>query len=287
MDCLTLPNLVFISKAVLQLLLFIFFLIFFGIPSLRTYQKKDTIVVKSEMDTHGIEAPAVTIQAVTLTNASGWKNYGGEVYWKSFEIFQHCSRSNTTILKCVQDHSIDRASFLKNVRFGDNPDTANSDINSFEWTEDLGPTAWGRAFTMTLIGTKLTQDDESCLKFVLEKQFQYNVFVHDEDFNVYNNNPLGIRNNHWSFEGNKQKSFYQEVILTKKTKLNLEKRPCEEDSHYSFTVCVKENLSAKVYFIYIKDQHLFKFYLYAFQTSRMRCVYLILTLSSLGQNIKS
>ena len=40
--------------------------------------------------------------------------------------------------------------------------------------------------------------------------------------------------------------YYQDITLTKHKKLNLGRRPCEEDPAYNFTVCVKEKLSEKV-----------------------------------------
>ena len=49
-------SLVLVSKTILQLVLFFLFLAFFGLPSFSQYQKKETIIVKSELDTQGIEA---------------------------------------------------------------------------------------------------------------------------------------------------------------------------------------------------------------------------------------
>ena len=52
----------------------------------------------------------------------------------------------------------------------------------------------------------------------------------------------------WKINGNalNESGYYHDITLTKHKKLNLEKRPCEEDPSYNFTVCIKENLSKKV-----------------------------------------
>ena len=236
-------GLVFLLKAILQLVLLILFLYFFGIPSVRTYQKKETIVLKYEIDTNGIEAPAVTIQATQ--NTSGWKSLGGKVYWKSFEVFQHCARVNLTVEECIEEDSITLSDFLEDVRFGEDLNASSSVLNSLFWKEDMSVTAWGRHFTFKYLKV-MTQDDEDCLKFVLKKTYSFSVQVHDEDFFLFNFNPLGPPTNSWNFDGNTEKSFYQELILTKQKRLNLERRPCEENPDYSFTVCVKENLSKQV-----------------------------------------
>ena len=44
----------------------------------------------------------------------------------------------------------------------------------------------------------------------------------------------------------KTSGFYHDLILIKHKRLNLDRRPCEEDLLYSFTVCVQENVSEKV-----------------------------------------
>ena len=92
-------GLVFLLKAALQLVLFILFLYFFGVPSVRTYQRKETFVAEYEEHTNGIEAPAMTIQAIQ--NTSGWKSPGGKGYWKSFEVFQHCAGIKSSSIRCL------------------------------------------------------------------------------------------------------------------------------------------------------------------------------------------
>ena len=132
-------------------------------------------------------------------------------------------------------------------RFGDDPNATNTSVlNSSVLKEDMSLTAWGRHFTFTNFERRMTQADEDCLKVVLDKTFSYTVLVHDENFFLFNLNPLGPPANGWIFNGEREKSFYQELILTKQKKLNLDRKPCEEDPDYSFTVCVKENLSKQV-----------------------------------------
>ena len=95
-------DLALVSKTILQIVLFFLFLTFFGIPSFTQYQKKETIIVKSELDTNGIEAPAVTLQ--TTHNNLGWKSVGGKSDdWQSFELYEHCKRINMTIDQCIHN----------------------------------------------------------------------------------------------------------------------------------------------------------------------------------------
>ena len=60
-------NFLLFSKTTVQILLFFLFLAFFGLPSYNQYQKEETLVIKTELETEGIEVPAVTIQVVFCT----------------------------------------------------------------------------------------------------------------------------------------------------------------------------------------------------------------------------
>ena len=59
-------NFLLFSKATVQILLFFLFLAFFGLPSYDQYQKEETLVIKTELETQGIEVPAVTIQVINV-----------------------------------------------------------------------------------------------------------------------------------------------------------------------------------------------------------------------------
>ena len=246
-------NLALVSKTILQIVLFFLFLTFFGIPSFTQYQKKETIVVKSEQDTNGIEAPAVTLQ--TTYNNLGWKSVGGKsADWQNFELYEHCKRINMTIDQCIHNDSIRLTDFLANAKIERNFDydsaatpllLLNISASSAYWREDMTWTALGKYFTFKAPKSIALKQDY-CMTFVLVKNFTFFVFVHDEDFFILTVNPLGPPTNYWTFQGSSQSSHYQELTLTRHSKLNLDQRPCENDPTYSFTKCIKENSSKKV-----------------------------------------
>ena len=67
-----LPSLMCYFDIFFQILLFVVFLIFFGFPSVKKYLDQETIIIKSEEETNGIEAPVITILA--MKNFFGWKS---------------------------------------------------------------------------------------------------------------------------------------------------------------------------------------------------------------------
>ena len=58
----------------LYVLLLALFMVFFGIPSIQKYQRKETIVISSRKLTNGIAAPAVTFIALSNDTRYGWKS---------------------------------------------------------------------------------------------------------------------------------------------------------------------------------------------------------------------
>ena len=63
----------YLLRPLLQLLLIVVFLYFFGFPAVKRFQEKKVMVVSSVRDTGGIEAPAVTVDPRFASSNKGWK----------------------------------------------------------------------------------------------------------------------------------------------------------------------------------------------------------------------
>ena len=60
-------------EVLLHIILFVFFMSFFGIPALTKYRREETITISSLELTYGIEAPTVTLIGVKTNTSTGWK----------------------------------------------------------------------------------------------------------------------------------------------------------------------------------------------------------------------
>ena len=60
-------------KILFQIMLFVIFLLFFGLPVIERYQDMEVMVVTSKRTTEGIEAPAITIAAFNPQTKTGWR----------------------------------------------------------------------------------------------------------------------------------------------------------------------------------------------------------------------
>ena len=117
------------------------------------------------------------------------------------------------------------------------------------WQEDLTTTFQGRHFTLKPL-RNITRNQTDALVFKLDttSSFGYIFWVHDENFFLSNINPFSTSSKLWWIKGNElnDTGYYRDLTLTKHKRLNLDRRPCEEDPFYSFTVCIKEKLSKKI-----------------------------------------
>ena len=127
---------------------------------------------------------------------------------------------------------------------------ASSSLFGESTTSSLWTTTFqGRYFTLKpsrTISRKYT--DILAFKLDTTSSFSYIFWVHDEDFFLTNINPFSTPGKLWWIKGNELNGtgFYRDLTLTKHKRLNQDRKPCESDPSYSFTVCIKEKLSEKL-----------------------------------------
>ena len=185
------PTLVFYFNIFLQLVLFVIFLVFFGIPSVSKYLDRETIVIYSEEETHGIESPAITFLA--LKNHMGWKS-SGNITYNLFNIVDHCKKIGLSdIGACALNDTYGLGDFMTEFKFGAFETDAflSESSESSLWTEDLTSTPYGRHFTLKL-GRTINRKGSNFIIFKVDSNpaLHYSIWVHDENFFLLNINPF-------------------------------------------------------------------------------------------------
>ena len=171
-----------VIKIVIQLILFVTFLVHFGIPSLRKYEKEETIIVTSEVKTNGIEAPPVSVAVYQGHQGTAWKSTQGQITWDTFDLVQHCENINMPdIERCMRNDSFKLQDFMREIYFGfpeknmsisktPGPPSLPSVPSSLE--EDMSSTPLGRIFTIkaTKMMTPYYQD---FMVLILNRNFSF------------------------------------------------------------------------------------------------------------------
>ena len=145
-------TLVFCTDLLLHLLLFLLFLAFFGVPAIEKYLERKTIVIFSEEQTNGIEAPAITFVPSNYS-IFGWKSVeeSTEDPNTSFDMVDHCRRLNATEMEsCISHDTFQLDDFLRAARLGFYSEEYSflGESSSSFWTEDITVPYVGRHFTL-------------------------------------------------------------------------------------------------------------------------------------------
>ena len=197
-------TLVFSTDLLLHLLLFLLFLAFFGVPAIEKYLERKTIVIFSEEQTNGIEAPAITFVPSNYS-IFGWKSVeeSTEDPSTSFDMVDHCRRLNATDMEsCISHDTFQLDNFLRAARLGFYSEEYSflGEASSSFWTEDITIPHLGRHYTLKP-SLKITRNSSDTPAFLLDASFSYFVFVHDQNFFLLNFNPMGLPNRVWTIKG--------------------------------------------------------------------------------------
>ena len=122
------------THLILHAVLFVIFMRFFGVPSVKKYLDMETIVISSEEQTNGIEAPAITFVALRRDNVDmfmGWKSAWKNHTFETFAMFNHCQGLKFTNMEdCLKNDTIERDEFLKSARLGFIKENSTSLVNN-------------------------------------------------------------------------------------------------------------------------------------------------------------
>ena len=108
------------ARPALQVILLATFLFFFGLPAIKTYQKKEVMVVKSKRDSNGIPFSAITISA--------WIQ---EQPGKCYDIDQSAKATE----KCIEENSLTISDLFKGIIRGFDGQLSLN-VSKDMWTED-------------------------------------------------------------------------------------------------------------------------------------------------------
>ena len=220
-------DLVRVARPVLQLILLVVFLFFFGLPAIATYRRKEVLVVENKKDTGGIPFPAITVAAWIQEATDG------------------CYQLNKTIEQCIEDNSLGSSDLIKGVLLGFEAQ-ASLNLTKEMLTEDSTHLWSGRFYTLNLPLTIGPDDDtDQVYIFLSNISMEYQLFIHDPKFYIYSDNPvlpMEVR----SFNTRSTVSRYYRLNLVEMNELDVPSDPCNTAPDFNFHSCVKMSVAQKV-----------------------------------------
>ena len=223
-------------KLLLQILLLLIFLQFFGLPAISKYHQKDVMIVESTKDTEGIPLPAISLMFAASA--------------PEIQKYRSCYQLNVSIIDCLETNAPNVSTILKKTLFGyKKRKTLNLGKNNL--TTDLGDNFAGLIYTINL-PLKVGPNDMETQFFLFLAPTFLNVMLHDPNFFIYNDNPYGVPTATQVFDAGTQYSHYRRIAMSEMQELNLPSDPCNSDQEYNFNSCVRRSLARQVNNQYFK-----------------------------------
>ena len=222
----------------LQLVLLLVFLRYFGLPAVEEYRASKVMVVESRKASGGIPVPGVTIMAGTNHPWSSWRGglLGG--------VDQVCANftSYGSLDNCLENTLYNQSDFIHGVELGF---TRKLQVTEY-LREDFVLAKNGRMFTFDMphnIGPNYKEDQ---LFFLLKYDLSYFIHLHDPKFYLGIYNPIFSIERLPEINPNTSDNFFYYPIMTEVEELDLPEDPCNPDPDYNFQACVRESLSSQV-----------------------------------------
>ena len=215
------------SKVILQIVLFVIFIFYFGLPSVEKYQKKNVMMVDSVKNTNGIPIPAISI--VVLDNATRYESC----------LF----KSTSSVERCLDESAKNWTQIISSVVLGLTRkkiiDLANGKMKQ-GFTHVLSPSI----LTLNLPDRIGPYDRDDQLFILLDPKYngRYEIFVHDPEVFLLTVNPSAgpiLRRQEPS-------GLFYSLGLTEIIEIDVPMDPCNSDVGYSFRQCIKRSVTSQV-----------------------------------------
>ena len=228
-----------IGKFLIQLGLIVFFLYFFGVPSVSRYLEKQVLTVSSKRFPRLVLPPSVTV--VTFNSSfGGWKQ--AVPTSTGFDGLKEVCGEARNVSDCIVKNTLGLNEMIfVELGFEQNVSLMNRTL----WQEDFTEAWYGRSYTLTYPDPMGTNWKTDAINIHINESdgLTRRIFFHDPDYFLLNLNPLALPINLQTLKNSLTGNVYYSLALTEHMKLNTPQDPCVEDPSYSFHACVKESLA--------------------------------------------
>ena len=230
------------AKAVGQLIIFGFFYVFFGKPSLERFLEKQVVTLTTQRNDGSVMPPAITIVAYNGKNG-GWKQNVSST-GTGYEALKAVCSNRKDLEACVKENTFG----LEETVYAElGWDSNKRALTEGEWwREDFTIPWYGRSYTLAFPEPQGTVWRTNSIFLHMNKSDLHSrIFLHDPRYFLLSINPLALPINRQILDDELSGRFYFSLALTERVEYNTLDDPCVEDTSYNFTTCIKESLAAK------------------------------------------
>ena len=223
------------------IILFVSFLLFFGISNIQKFMKDESIVVESyEYLEEPIQAPSMTIVPFNSETSSQWKNYTAQSPTAACKF----SIGEDEITKCIDANTFSLEESLLSIK----------QVNGSEITTNLSSyfssrMEMGKFYTLKQnfsISTAMKSRKYGGLGFNLDESLGFMVSITDDNYYLFSVDPAAVPGIRIHILSKAFASKRYTLKVTKHIKRNTAQRPCNNNAEYSFTNCVRDGIERNI-----------------------------------------
>ena len=231
---------ILVLKTAIQVCLVVIALGFFGRSAFNRYQAKKIVVTTFEREEKVLPSPAVTVCPSNQQN-NGFPRSQTLVHYNDTRVAEICGGTEgEDIVNCVENATFSLGTAVMFTMLGRAGKMIPPDRN--KWISDFTDTQTGMCFSLnTSINMEASQ--RGVFLIGLNPKNAYKIFVHDPNMFIVNFNSLMPIKVIIKSGG---RVALHELIIVQHDNLDVPSKPCNPDTSYKFSVCIKEAFSREI-----------------------------------------
>ena len=148
-------------------------------------------------------------------------------------------------MHCIENKTFNVKEVISDVIIGYTERTSLANQRNL-WSEDFTYSRGGRYYTLNMSRRLGPNDETDQLFLCLNPGLDFRIFVHDPNYFIFNDNPVGLQKEMMKIYPKTSTSHFYRLAMTEVEELDVPDDPCNSDPDYNFQACVKESLSSQV-----------------------------------------
>ena len=235
------------GKILLQVVLFVLFLKYFGLVSWQRYREQRVVLTSSDESIESLPPPAITLCPIDHQDQIGFIDAIGEedepaVGWKGKLISHLCQgKEGDEIVDCIEERAVDQTTIANYITSGFQKERSLPE--KIFWRTEFSHVIAGLCSTIEIpypLGIDLAKE---AIWVGLNNSYAFIVYIHDPSFFLINNNP-SLPINAWLQD---KGMIAYKMYVAQRHNINVPGiKECNSEPTYSFRACIKEAFSKKV-----------------------------------------
>ena len=213
---------------------------------MKKYQEESIQIVETDETVKKEDIPAITLCPKVQTTGSGWNaNVRHQLSNGSF-LNRVCgekgeAKTNIENLKeCIDSKTYNHSEIIARSEIWFTNNRSVSQLQNLSWVSEFTHTWHGKCISLN---QTINVNIDELLLFYLQNETNYALYIHDPQFFMITENHNAIPRTLATIELGDPKYITFTIQVIRNVKLWTKSKQCNDDKTYSFTSCIRNNIS--------------------------------------------